>query len=286
MKCLVINLDRSPDRLAHVTAEFSRIGIPFVRVAATDARELPDLMLEPNHSMNGVRRLSRSEIACTHSHRACWSIIAQDDAPYGAIFEDDIVFSARAGAVLAETGWIPADADVVKLETFFSKIMVHRKRRAVGNGFSAFRLHKRHMGTAGYILSRQAARDLLEATVQATAPADELVFNPAFATSASKTIYQLIPALCAQDQFIGDRLPSLLSQERDAEWVASGLGTKRRRPIGQKIRIETARVVKGIVDFCKLRHHVVVPLDPPLAKDQTAGRIATGPHTQRRENAL
>lgn len=286
MKCLVINLDRSPDRLAHVTGEFARIGIAFERVAATDARELPEWMLETKHSMYGVRRLSRSEIACAQSHRACWSMIAQDDAPYGAVFEDDVVFSAKAGAILAQTGWIPGDADVVKLETSFHKIMVHRKRLAVGDGFSAFRLHKRHMGTAGYILSRQAARDLLEATVEATAASDDLVFNPAFATSASKTIYQLIPALCAQDQFLSESLPSLLSQERDAEWLASGLGTKRRRPIGQKIRIETARVVKGIVDFCKLRHHVVVPLDPPQATDQVAHRIAPSPHTQRHENAL
>lgn len=46
MKCLVINLDRSPDRLAHITAEFARIGITFERIAGTDAREHPNLVLQ------------------------------------------------------------------------------------------------------------------------------------------------------------------------------------------------------------------------------------------------
>ncbi|MGX7876464.1 glycosyltransferase family 25 protein [Mesorhizobium sp. ORM6] len=107
MKRLVINLDRSPDRLAHMTAEFARIGIGFERVAAIDARQHPGLMLQPQHPLYAVRRLSGSEIACLHSHRACWTIIAQDEAPYGAVFEDDMVFSARAGALLADTSWIP-----------------------------------------------------------------------------------------------------------------------------------------------------------------------------------
>ncbi|TPM27182.1 glycosyltransferase family 25 protein [Mesorhizobium sp. B2-3-5] len=266
MKCLVINLDRSPDRLAHITAEFARIGITFERIAGTDAREYPDLVLQPQHPMYAVRRLSPSEIACLHSHRSCWSIIARDDAPYGAVFEDDIVFSAKAGALLAGSSWIPADADVIKLETFFSKTMIQRKRTAVGHGFSAFRLRRSHMGTGGYILSRQMARDLLEATAKANAAADDLVFNPAFPTSGEKTIYQLVPALCAQDQFVGDRLPSLIYDEREAEWVASGLTVKRRKPLSEKVRVETRRVAEWIIDHCRLRRYTVVPLDPPEAE--------------------
>ncbi|OBQ67694.1 glycosyltransferase family 25 protein [Mesorhizobium erdmanii] len=267
MKRLVINLDRSPDRLAHITAEFARIGIGFERVAAVDARQHPDLMLQPQHAMYAIRRLSHSEIACMHSHRACWSIIAQDDAAYGAVFEDDIVFSAKAGALLADVSWIPADADAVKLETFFVKTMTQRKSTAVGHGFSLVRLRGNHVGTAGYILSRQMARDLLDVTAQVSAAADDLVFNPAFPTSGEKTIYQLAPALCAQDQFVGGRLPSLLVEGRNAEWVASGLTIKRRRPVTEKIRRETRRVVEWIIDHGRGRRYTVVPLDPPAAKE-------------------
>ena len=286
MKCLVINLDRSPDRLAHVTAEFARIGIAFWRIVAIDARDHPELVLQPQHTIYAIRHLSPSEIACMHSHRACWSIIAQDDAPYGAVFEDDVVFSAKAGALLADSSWIPADADAIKLETFFSKTMIQRKRTAVGHGFCVFRLRRSHMGTGGYILSRQMARDLLEATAQANAAADDLVFNPAFPTSGSKAIYQLVPALCAQDQFVGDRLPSLLYEEREAEWMASGLTIKRRKPMAEKIRAETRRIVEWMIDHCRLRHYTVVPFDPPAAKEQPSCLASGGAHTERSENAL
>ncbi|PAQ07882.1 hypothetical protein CIT26_17930 [Mesorhizobium temperatum] len=46
------------------------------------------------------------------------------------------------------------------------------------------------------------------------------------ATSSSKTIYQPVPALCVQDQFLGGKaigLPSLLNSERSDRWVAIGM---------------------------------------------------------------
>ncbi|MEI9420256.1 glycosyltransferase family 25 protein [Mesorhizobium sp. Cs1299R1N1] len=267
MKRLVINLDRSPDRLAHTTAEFARIGLGFERVAAIDARDHPELMLQRQHSLYAVRRLSGSEIACLHSHRACWTIIAQDDAPYGAVFEDDIVFSAKAGAVLADTSWIPADADVVKLETFFHTTVIQRERFSVGGGFSLFRLRKNHIGTGGYLLSRQMARALLEATADVNVAVDSLIFDPAFATSSGKTIYQLVPALCAQEQFVGNRLPSLVEPGREAEWVASGLAYGHRMPAIARIRREARRAARQITDLCRLRRQIVVPLAPVEAND-------------------
>ncbi|AZO56729.1 MULTISPECIES: glycosyltransferase family 25 protein [unclassified Mesorhizobium] len=265
MKCLVINLDRSPDRLAHIAAEFARIGIAFERVAAVDARQHPDLVLRPQHARYAERRLFGSEIACLHSHRACWTIIAQDDAAYGAVFEDDIVFSAKAGALLADTGWVPADAEIVKLETFFHRTVVHRAGTPAGRGFSVSRLRKNHMGSGGYLLSRQAARDLLRASAKVNVAVDSLIFDPAFATAAGKTIYQLVPALCAQDQFLRNRLPSLLDRERQAEWTASGQATKRRRPLSEKVGVEARRIAEWIIDHCRLRRHAIIPLDPPEA---------------------
>ncbi|KAA3448877.1 glycosyl transferase [Mesorhizobium sp. SARCC-RB16n] len=267
MKRLVINLDRSPDRLAHTTAEFARIGLGFERVAAIDARDRPDLVLQRQHALYAVRRLSGCEIACLHSHRACWAIIAQDDAPYGAVFEDDMVFSAKAGALLADTNWIPANADVVKLETFFHTTVIQRERVTVGGGFSLFRLRKNHIGTGGYLVSRQTARTLLEATADVNVAVDNLIFDPAFGMSTGRTIYQLVPALCAQEQFVGNRLPSLLEQGRQAELAASGLADPHRIPALARLRREARRAARQITDLCRLRRQIVVPLAPVEAND-------------------
>ncbi|TPL75658.1 MULTISPECIES: glycosyltransferase family 25 protein [unclassified Mesorhizobium] len=261
MKCLVINLDRSPDRLAHISAEFARIGVAFQRVAAVDARSHPELGQQPQHPIYASRRLLGSEVACLHSHRVCWTMLAQDEARYGAIFEDDVVFSAKAGPLLADDGWIPPDADIVKLETYFKKTLIHRRRIATGHGFSAFRLYKNHPGTGGYIISRQAARDLLEATETINITADDLLFTPAFGVSSSKTIYQLVPALCVQDQFVSDRLPSLLGEERDAARTGNELVAKRRRPAAERIMSEGGRTVRWVLGFCRGRRHIVVPFE-------------------------
>ncbi|TPM88547.1 glycosyltransferase family 25 protein [Mesorhizobium sp. B2-3-3] len=268
MKCLIINLDRSPDRLAHMTAEFARIGIAFERIAAIDARQHPDLGLQRQHALYAVQRLSGSEIACLHSHRACWAIIAQDDAPYGAVFEDDMVFSAKAGALLADTNWVPADADIVKLETFFHTTVIQRERASIGHGFSVFRLRKNHIGAGGYLLSRQAARDLLLATAEINMAVDNLIFDPAFTTSIGKTIYQLVPAVCAQEQFVGASLPSLIAQERDAAWVASGRANERRKPVMARIKREVWRTARWIADLFRFRRQIVVPLGSIKAGDQ------------------
>ncbi|MGX7876463.1 hypothetical protein ACVDG5_030640 [Mesorhizobium sp. ORM6] len=92
--------------------------------------------------------------------------------------------------------------------------------------------------------------------------ADNLIFDPAFVTSTGKTIYQLVPAICAQDQFVRNRLPSLLEQERDAERVASGLAAQRRKPTIARIGREAWRMARWIADFCRFRRQIVVPLDP------------------------
>ena len=96
MKCLVINLDRSQDRLAHMTSEFARIGIEFERVAAVDAQSRSDLQETPMQ-LNPLTQLplTNAEIACFLSHKACWAKIADGDDAYGVVFEDDIVFSGQ-----------------------------------------------------------------------------------------------------------------------------------------------------------------------------------------------
>jgi glycosyl transferase, family 25 len=80
---------------------------------------------------------------------------------------------------------------------------------------------------------------------------------------------------------VGDRLPSLLYGEREAEWVASGLTIKRRKPLVEKIRVEIRRVVEWVVDHCKLRHYTVIALDPPAAEESMSCLAAGG-----NENAL
>lgn len=207
MRCLVINLDRSSDRLAHVTAEFSRAGVPFERIQAVDSAMACTVEFAP---------LTAAEIACFLSHRKCWQIVAGGSEPYAAIFEDDIVFGEKASGLLLNEDWIPGDADVIKLETFLSPVKIARNHTPVRGGYSLARLIGTHVGSAGYIVSKNAAARLLSGTTRLKGAVDIALFSPVLMTCARNTNYQLVPALCIQSQLLpdGNALPSAVQLGR------------------------------------------------------------------------
>ena len=194
MKCLVINLDRSTDRLIHVTSEFGRIGTTFERVPAVDASK--EALNFPS-----AAHLTKPEIACFLSHRKCWQIIVDGSDQYSAVFEDDVVFRSDAGPFLSDDNWVPRDADIVKVETFFGQVRLARLS-SIGNGHSIGRLVGEHLGTAGYVISKVAAQKLLQRTTHLKEPVDLALFSPNSMTCARNTTYQVTPALCAQHQFL------------------------------------------------------------------------------------
>jgi glycosyl transferase family 25 len=75
---IVINLDRSLDRLAHIKAEFARAGMAFERFSAVDGCELPAGVKPYFCDATGrlVSPLTAGEIGCYASHLAIWQRIA------------------------------------------------------------------------------------------------------------------------------------------------------------------------------------------------------------------
>ena len=67
-----------------------------------------------------------------------------------------------------DTSWIPADADVVKLETWGTRAHVAKAGNNVG-GRHLGRLLSSHIGGGCYILSAATARRLLARTMSSTA---------------------------------------------------------------------------------------------------------------------
>jgi glycosyl transferase family 25 len=211
MKCYLINLDRSPDRLAQMRVEFERLGLTFIRVAAVDGKQLSQEELDAVTPR--VRHweipMPSSEIGCFLSHRKCFEIIANGDDNYAAVFEDDIILSNETRKVLSNTDWIPEDADIIKIETFSTVILLDASQEIAGTACKYGRLLSKHLCTGGYIISRNAARQLLTFMDQVSIPVDNLMFDPAYKTCTNFTIYQIHPALCKQEGF-----ESLIEVER------------------------------------------------------------------------
>jgi glycosyl transferase family 25 len=201
--CYYINLDRSPERDASFRAECAGVGIDPTRVAAVDGRTLPDdLIASMGPRTSGEYGVGYGEIGCFLSHVRVWEMVAAGTPEWVFVCEDDIHFASDAAAFLQTANWLPPEADLVKAETAFQRVLLTKQPHAVAFGHGLFQLYSAHGGTAGYFVSRKGARKLLELTGNSCDPVDQLMFNPKLGISTELQIWQIDPAICVQDYLV------------------------------------------------------------------------------------
>lgn len=200
MKSYLINLDRSCDRLTFMTEQFCKLGCDFTRVSAVDARMFtPEQIrdaLAPNQKW--PHPLTPAEIGCFLSHKKCLELIAQGEEDHAAIFEDDVLFGRDADKLLASGDWIPADADIIKIETHDKIVLLGTHLPCAETHFTVARLRSRHLLSAGYIISKPAAQRMLAFMEKPSAPLDHFLFDSEFGPFSNFAVYQTYPAMCRQ----------------------------------------------------------------------------------------
>lgn len=201
MRSYVINLDRSPDRLDKMQAQFAMHGACMERVRAVDGLKYEGRYLKKSFCMLGKRQLSTSEIACFLSHRLCWKIIASGSDSHAAVFEDDMVLSDKAwGLIKNGADWLN-NTDLLKIETYNERLYFQRKSQRVSDVFKLRRMLSFHAGAGGYIISKKTAALLLTLTDDSLpCPVDHYLFNNECFPTISKKIYQLVPAISIQSR--------------------------------------------------------------------------------------
>ncbi len=95
MQAYLINLDRSPGRLAEADAQLRAAGVDYVRVPAVDG-----LALTPQARRRAVSRLrfclihagppDAGTVGCALSHQAVYRQMTAGGIPLAAVFEDDV----------------------------------------------------------------------------------------------------------------------------------------------------------------------------------------------------
>lgn len=233
MRRYVINLDRHTNRLEWISGGFSKVGVSFERQAAVDKDELP---CEVTNRVSRNAGWSSGEIACFLSHIAVWKRIAADDEPYAAIFEDDVHLAPDAAILLSNSAWIPADVNLIKLETTLSPVRVG-VRNGRFDGHELLKLKSFHNGSAGYIIARDHAAFLAAAAEHFDRPVDDFVFD-----LHQANCWQLSPAICIQDMFLpgSGKIGSSLEQGRQDVRGAKRL--KARQSLPQKLIREAKRL--------------------------------------------
>ena len=256
----LVNLDSRPDRLAHMTAALRAAGLPFERIAATDGRD-PEVAARAaalGPSANG-RPISSAAYGCFQSQRRAWLRILDGGRSHGMVFEDDLHLAGDL-SFLADAAWVPADADIVKLETFGTRAHIARRAAARIGPRRLVRLHSTHMGAAAYVISARAAEVLLRRTETVTDPVDELLFNDRLGWFEGAVTFQMCPAPAVQAGMHGRHL----ARGPLASWSASSIpdrsaggdvidreawGSRLTRRVREEARARLARTRYTVVSF-------------------------------------
>jgi glycosyl transferase, family 25 len=168
---IVINLDRSPDRLAHIKAEFARASMAFERFRAVDGCELPESVKPYFCDASGriVSPLTAGEIGCYASHLTIWQRIAAGKyGPAALVCEDDIALPDDLDGLLeaipraVSFGW-----DIVRLVD--NDHLAERKALPLAplpGTRALIRYWHLPMLAGGYLVSTAGARKLLRAGIR------------------------------------------------------------------------------------------------------------------------
>jgi glycosyl transferase family 25 len=94
MKLVVINLEKSVDRLKAITENLNNLDLPFERFNAIYGRDLTEKEIEANttSACNGLL-CNYGIIGCAMSHIAIWKLFAKSSDNLICIAEDDAIFT-------------------------------------------------------------------------------------------------------------------------------------------------------------------------------------------------
>ena len=197
----MINLAGATDRRDHMKTELAQCNVAAEMHPAVDVSEVSEDELYAQVMREGPwGYVAPTQAACTVSHLQVWQRFLNSDKTHCLVLEDDIHISPELGHWTGSLAWWPADADIVKLERWRGrtlKILLDQEASThLGRRIS--RMYSRHVGAAGYVLSRKAAQRVL-----ASQPLPLVVDNLLFNMNASRALdslrlYQVQPALIVQ----------------------------------------------------------------------------------------
>lgn len=177
MSVYVINLDRSPQRWARISANLGAMGLDFERLAAVDAAQAPDAVVEAFYDEAANARhyfmpLKRGEVGCFLSHRKAWQALVDSGADMAVVLEDDVEFDAPPQPVLQALAQHLDTAQPRMVKLFTRRAVQGRPVADVGRGHALLRPVTTPLGTQAQMLNRAAAQALLAAFPRCHEPVD------------------------------------------------------------------------------------------------------------------
>lgn len=181
MRAYVINLARSADRRAHITAELEKTDLDYEIITAVDGRELnlnDSTIIHP--SLLARNSFSAGTAGCALSHlRACQRIVA-DGLDEALILEDDITLPDELGSLVDAVAGHLTGAEVALLN-FASwdtcKVSLEGSVDLPSARLLALPIDiGQVMNAAAYVITRDACNRMIENVLPVRANADDWRF--------------------------------------------------------------------------------------------------------------
>ena len=214
MRIVLISLERATERRRRMAVEFERVGLEYEIWPAKDARTLTDedraFVDRAQRYRLGLHPVPDGSLACTLSERAAMHELVRNGPETMAVFEDDARFGAELPAVLQTLERQPHMFDVVKLQRrnlrrpFIPTI-------SLPTGHRLGRVRFADYGSEGYVITREAARSLLQRIPRMVRDLDhELSY---FWENGLNVLY-LDPPVVREDEAYGSQIHDTRSVER------------------------------------------------------------------------
>jgi len=226
----VINLDRRPDRLAYMSGQLDGLGLAWRQVPAVDAKTVPDAELAPEVALSGHRvRMGRGSQCCAVTNFRIFRKLAEGDTPAALILQDDVQLSPEVVPFLRDASWLPDGIGLIQLEKYGRRSSTRLAGPALGTspvpGRQVRRLFSRTGGAGAFIVTKQAARTILNRKSVLDVPIDHFLFSPnASWVFGAVGVAIVTPALAVQRQ---DDFDSDIAAERQSN--PKPLPARRRR---------------------------------------------------------
>ena len=240
-----INLASRPDRREFMEKQFVALGIKAERVEAVVGEQVPADLLAIHASPHQPWRLTAAELACGLSHHKAWSLIAERQVSAAVVLEDDVELSPELLAFLDPLQLGQPAPDLIKLETWRSKVWLGGSRRAAGTGVVQ-PLYSTHLGAAGYLMYLGCAQRSIADRRAFDVAVDQYLFGRGGPHIFDSTVLQAVPCPCVQ-------ISHLPSYHRDHPLRASDLKASRsKRPGGtsrtllRRLRRDGIKLVYGL----------------------------------------
>ena len=180
-KIFFLNLPQHENRLLNITSQFNVLGVHAHRIEAIHGASLSQSQVDEifDNSLALKKRglvLSRGEIGCALSHRNVWEKIIDQDLAYAVILEDDVLIHKDFLDISNIVSEAPRDWDIIFLGYYIpnkvSDICKVKLKTSYKTSYDYFFPLERVCGTWGYVVSNNAAKQLLADSAPLFKPID------------------------------------------------------------------------------------------------------------------